>query len=179
MNKSLMKVTTVLAKVFEILLWIGDAAMIICLIASAAYENVISSFIQTGIDDGTITISGFSAQILAQDGSIIMPLLRIAFIAGIVTFGFGAMICRNIYQIFKSETPFTKDTVRLVREIGIFAISAPAVQIILSIIIGIVSRNTIEVSVDMVAVFMGLVVLCMSQIFQYGANLQDDVDGLL
>ncbi|MBR1572255.1 MAG: DUF2975 domain-containing protein [Lachnospiraceae bacterium] len=179
MNKSLMKVTTVLAKVFEILLWIGDASMIICLIGSAAYGRAISSFIQTGIDDGTITISGFNAQILSQDGSINMFVLRIVFIAGIVTFGFGAMICRNIYQIFKSETPFTKDTVRLVREIGIFAISVPAVQIILSIIIGIASHNKVEVSVDMVTVFMGLVVLSMSQIFQYGVNLQDDVDGLL
>ncbi len=93
--------------------------------------------------------------------------------------GLGAMICRNINQIFKAELPFCTDNIRRVREIGIFAIAIPVTQIVISIVIGLISANTIEVSVDASTIFFGLVVLCLSQFFHYGTNLEKDVDGLL
>ena len=101
-----------------------------------------------------------------------------------------AMIFRNVYLIFKTaegetkfsqgKTPFQKDNIRMVREIGIFCIAIPVVELIVSVIARIVLPvGVVETSVEMTGVFMGLVVLCLSQFFAYGMELQEDVDGLV
>ena len=80
----------------------------------------------------------------------------------------------------KGETPFQPDNVRMVREIGIFLIAIPAVQFIMSIVARIaLGPDMVESSLGMSTVFMGLVVLALSQYFAYGMKLQNDVDGLL
>ena len=100
------------------------------------------------------------------------------------------MIFRNVYLIFKTaegetkfsqgKTPFQKDNIRMVREIGIFCIAIPVVELIVSVIARIVLPvGVVETSVEMTGVFMGLVVLCLSQFFAYGMELQEDVDGLV
>ena len=179
MNKKMITTTAVIAKIFEILLWIGDALMIIACIATLAAGEYIENLLKAGIDDGSLTVTGFDINVIAIDGSFSTIAILFAFIAGIFGMGFGAMICRNINQIFKAEMPFCSNNIRRVREIGIFAISIPLAQIILSIIIGLIGSNTLEVSVDATTIFFGLVVLCLSQFFCYGTNLENDVDGLL
>ena len=39
--------------------------------------------------------------------------------------------------------------------------------------------DAVENSMDMNGVFMGIVVLCLTQFFVHGAELEKDVDGLL
>ena len=70
--------------------------------------------------------------------------------------------------------------VRMVREIGIFLIAIPAVQLVMSIVARIaLGPDTVESGLNMAGVFTGLVVLALSQYFAYGTQLQSDVDGLL
>ena len=103
-----------------------------------------------------------------------------------------AMICRNIYLIFKTangetkfsqgKTPFQPDIVRMIREIGIFSIAIPIVEIIMSIVGSLVLGPLgaeFDFSVNLVSVFFGLVVLCLSQFFAYGVQLQKETDGLV
>lgn len=179
MNKKMINITAVIAKIFEILLWLGDALMIVACIVTMAAGNFVENMLKSGIDDGTLTVTGFDINVISADGSFNTLAILFAFIAGIVGMGFGAMICRNINQIFKAEQPFCTDNIRRVREIGIFAIAIPVTQIVLSILIELIGANTIEVSVDASTIFFGLVVLCLSQFFHYGANLEKDVDGLV
>lgn len=179
MNRKMIQATVIIAKIFEVLLWIGDAIMIVCCIATITASELLETLIKAGLDEGSLNITGFDIGIIMEDGSFYKAGMLLAFIAGIVGMGFGAMICRNIHQIFKEEKPFCKDNIRRVREIGIFAIAIPVTQIILSIGIGILSANTIEVSVDSATIFFGLVVLSLSQFFRYGAGLEKEVDGLV
>lgn len=179
MSKKLINITAVLAKIFEILLWLGDTLMIVAYIVTMAAGEFIENILKFRIDDGSFTVTGFDINVISADGSFNTLAILFAFIAGIVSMGLCAMICRNINQIFKAELPFCTDNIRRVREIGIFAIAIPVTQIVISIVIGLISTNTIEVSVDASTIFFGLVVLCLSQFFHYGANLEKDVDGLL
>ena len=39
--------------------------------------------------------------------------------------------------------------------------------------------DNVELSVEMDSVILGLMVICLSQFFDYGTQLQQDVDGLL
>ena len=100
------------------------------------------------------------------------------------------MIFRNVYLILKTaqgktwfskgDTPFQKDIVRMLREIGIFLLSSCAVDLFWSIglrmILGV---DQVELSVGLTRIILGMMVLCLSQFFDYGAHLQEDVDGLL
>ena len=68
----------------------------------------------------------------------------------------------------------------MMREIGIFSIAVPVIGLIMSIIIRpVIGVETAEISVDMGGIFMGLIVLCLTQFFVHGVELEKDVDGLL
>ena len=101
-----------------------------------------------------------------------------------------AMCARNVHLIFKTsegktwfskgETPFQPDNIRMVREIGIFLIAIPVVQLIMSIIARIaLGPDMVESGLGMQSIFTGVVVLALSRYFAYGMQLQNDVDGLL
>ena len=114
----------------------------------------------------------------------------IFFLTLAITLALMAMCARNVHLIFKTsegrtrfskgKTPFQPDNIRMVREIGIFLIAIPVVQFIMSIVARIaLGPDMVESSLGMQTVFMGLVVLALSQYFAYGMQLQGDVDGLL
>ena len=75
---------------------------------------------------------------------------------------------------------FQKDNVRMMREIGIFAIDIPVIGFIMSVITRLVCGvDFAEICVDMGGISMGIIVLCFSQFFAHGVKLENDVDGLL
>ncbi|MCI8497508.1 MAG: hypothetical protein HFE85_04585, partial [Clostridiales bacterium] len=98
-------------------------------------------------------------------------------------FSLMAMVFRNLYLIVKKSedtTPFQKDNIRMLKEIGIFSIAVPIVGLIMSIIIRLVlGVDTVETSVRLDGFVMGIIVLCLTQFFAHGAELEKDVDGLL
>ena len=68
----------------------------------------------------------------------------------------------------------------MMKEIGIFSIAVPVIGFIMSIIVRLVTGvETAEISIDMGGIFMGIIVLCLTQYFVHGADLEKDVDGLL
>ena len=94
-----------------------------------------------------------------------------------------AMVFRNLSLIFKkseNSTPFQKDNIRMMKEIGIFSIAVPVVGFVMSVITRIaVGAEAAEISVSQSGIVMGIIVLCLTQFFVYGAELEKDVDGLL
>lgn len=102
-----------------------------------------------------------------------------------------AMIFRNVYLIFRTSagktknsvgpTPFQTANVKLLRQIGLYAIAIPLVEVLaygsLAILVGPGIFQEAGISVEYVV--LGIVVLCLSQFFAYGVELQSDVDGLL
>ena len=104
-------------------------------------------------------------------------------IGAVIILAVMAMVFRNLHLIFKKSengTPFQKDNIRMMKEIGIFAIFVPVIGFIMSIIVRLVTGvETAEISIDMGGIFMGIIVLCLTQYFVHGADLEKDVDGLL
>ena len=70
--------------------------------------------------------------------------------------------------------------IRMLKEIGIFSISVPIGGLMMSIIARIVlGVDDVETSVNMYGFTMGVIVLCLTQFFVRGAELEKDVEGLL
>ncbi len=190
--KGLTKFVTVLAKVLEVFSWVGSALSAASLVVIAIGKNTLLRYLSDIEVSSDLSVGGFSVDVSVVDPARIVRVYVIIFIVAVLVCLLMAMIFRNIYLIFKTaegktkfskgRTPFQADIVRMVREIGIFSLAIPVVELIMSIIARLVIGHEVAevaVSVDMTSIFFGLVVLCLSQFFAYGAQLQEDMEGLV
>lgn len=190
--KGLTKVVTVLAKVLEVFAWVGSALVAASLIAIAIGKSDLLPLFSNIRSEAELTLGGFSIDVSTLSQAQIIRAYVVFFITLLIVFLIMAMVFRNIYLIFKTAegktkfsrgaTPFQPDIVRMVREIGIFCLAVPVLEIIMSIIARLVigfEGGEIAVTIDVTAVFFGLVVLCLSQFFAYGAMLQKETEGLV
>lgn len=187
--KRLNTIVIIGSKIIEVLYWLMEILMILLLIVSIAMPNRVMEWISAwNVQD--LNVQGMEIQIINDTGELIPSAITIVAVTGVLICALMAMVFRNIYLIFrtargttwfsKGETPFQPDIVRMVREIGIFCISIPVTELVMSVIgTAVIGTLHAEISVSMNGVVMGIVILCLSQFFAYGAQLQEDVDGLI
>lgn len=187
--KRLNAIVIVGAKILEVMYWLMEALMLLLLIASVAMPTRISEWISL-MNTQELNVQGMGIRIVNSTGELLPSAITIVAVTGVLICALTAMVFRNIYLIFrtargttwfsKGETPFQPDIVRMVREIGIFCISIPAIELVMSVIgTAVIGTLYAEISVSMNGIVMGIVILCLSQFFAYGAQLQEDVDGLI
>lgn len=182
--KQVNTVTKIFAKILEVAHWVATGLMAATAICSAAAPQWLGNLMDLDfVGAESITAYGFEIALANSAGELNLKALRLFAIGGIFLFALVAMIFRNIYLIIKKSegsTPFQKDNIRMVREIGIFSIAIPVVGLILSTIARLVlGVDAAELSVNMSGFVMGIIVLSLTQVFAYGAKLEKDVDGLL
>lgn len=191
MKKGLNTTLSVIAKITEIFHWIAAGIGGLLLFISAADKKFFPEIIA---EEGGAEFAsyGFEVSALTESGQFNGYATTMFCIGTIISCILMALVFRNIYIILRtmagkykhaeSTSPFQLDVVRRVREVGIFAIAIPVISLILSIIFGTISALN-GLSIDIVTSFdgviIGLVCLCLTQIFAYGAKLEEDVDGLV
>lgn len=187
-HQKLNRLAVVAAKIAEVFHWVAVALLTASLAVYLFHrEGLLKYFLDLGA--GEFSVAGFSVRV-TEDGALLPGAFLPALLAGIVVCGLMAMIFRNIYLIFKTSegktwfskgpTPFQKDNVRMLREIGIFAISIPLWELACSFLVTLlVGSDTAEASVSLTGLTFGVAALCLSQFFAYGVRLQQDSDGLL
>lgn len=190
--KKINKVIVIIAKIAEVINWIAALFMLVgTILVSCRNFGFLNNLSEIGEEQiNEMSVAGFSISVLNADSSYNTAALVIFFIAGIISSLLMAMIFRNCYLIMKTtmgetwfsrgQTPFQKDNIRMVREIGIFSIALPIIQTILSIIAKLViGVDNVETGVQFTGFVLGLVAICFSQYFSYGAELEADVEGLV
>lgn len=184
--KGINKLGKVVAKILEVFHWVGAALMLSATVCSVAAPNWVKYFVGLDAKDccgANLTVYGFEVNAPVVNGKVDMTSFFIFGIGAVIILAVMAMIFRNLHLIFrKSEnsTPFQKDNIRMMKEIGFFAISLPVIGFIMSIIVRLITGiETAEISIDMGGIFMGIIVLCITQFFVHGVELEKDVDGLL
>lgn len=184
MNKISMVVLKVVLKILEVAHWIGSISMIVLfvlsLLGNAGIQNIVEL---SGVEGDTmLNTYGFEVSFVDNLGSLSFNAIALFAIGAVLILSLMAMVFRNAYLIIKKSkntTPFQKDNVRMVREIGIFTISIPVISLIMSVIIRIVLGDAIETSVRFDSIFIGIIALALTNVFAYGMELQNDIDGLL
>lgn len=188
MDTTLIKGTYIIAKVMEVGNWILGIVLLAGAILVTANPEMLA--FANDIFEGTINVYGFEVSLFNSDGAFLNGMLQAAFIIGAFVSGLIAMMFRNIYLIgrltlgqtshAKGVTPFQSDNVRMIREIGIFAIAVPVVQYLSSVILRIIFGADADISGFAYMGFVfGIAMLCLSQVFAYGVQLQQDTDGLI
>ena len=192
MMKKLNSFAFTAAKVLEVGHWLATAAAAVLLVLSLAAKDRLAAFLS---DAGRAfgpraCVYGFELAAANPEGILTPASVTLFSIGAVVIFSLMAMVFRNVCLIFrtsqgktwfaKGDTPFQKDIVRMVREIGIFCISVPAVGLVMSVIARLaLGTEALEMSVNLSGFITGILILCLSQVFAYGVQLQKDEDGLL
>lgn len=189
--KKLNRAIIIISRIVEVFMWVGSGlSVIITILAAIGKPGLIRFFTDATPGTDMLSSGDFTLRALTADGQPAMAAFVIFFLTLALTLALMAMCARNVHLIFKTsegktrfsrgETPFQPDNIRMVREIGIFLIAIPAVQFIMSIVARVaLGPDMVESGLGMQKVFMGLVVLALSQYFAYGMNLQNEVDGLV
>lgn len=190
--KKLNKIIEVVSKICEVVSWIGVvAAIIICFLIGFRNTGISELFVENTDFISEMSSGGFT--IYPMDNTnidVCYGSFMTFFISIVFTSVFMAMIFRNIFLIFRTAegktkfaegvTPFQKPVIRMVREIGIFCISIPVVNLIISVIAKVaMGADAVETSVEMMVLIFGLVIIALSQFFAYGMELESDVEGLV
>ena len=184
--KRMNKLGMVITRIAEIFHWVGAALAAAAAVCSQTAPEWVRYFV--GFDakeccGANLAVYGFEVNAPVINGDADMTSFLIFCIGAVLILIVMAMVFRNLHLIFKrsaNATPFQKDNIRMMREIGIFSIAVPVIGFIMSVIVRLVcGAETAEISIDTAGIFMGIIVLCLSQFFVRGAELEKDVDGLL
>ena len=184
--KGINQLGKVITKILEVCHWVAVALMAAATVCSAVAPQWIGYFV--GFDakeccGANLEVYGFEVNAPVVNGNVDMTTFMLFGIGAVIILVLMAMVFRNLHLIFKkseNSTPFQKDNIRLMKEIGIFAIAVPVVGLIMSVIVRLITGvETAEISIDMGGIFMGIIVLCLTQYFVHGSKLEEDVDGLL
>ncbi len=185
------RIVKIISQIAEICYWIGSGMVAAILIAMAAGNFDLMSRLSS-VDPAAgkdLVAFGFSISTVDAAGKDIWGAYVIFFVTLLIMLVMMAMICRNIYLIFKTtegktkfsegKTPFQPANIRMVREIVIFLIVMPAAGLIMSAVARAALGGLAECSMDLHFIVVGLVVICLARFFRYGTQLQTDVDGLV
>lgn len=190
LNALLPKLTLILAKIAEVLHWALAGVMLIGALTAVIQPTTLSSWIQDTVLGGNSVLSCYGFEVNITNGtSTIQPSMILCFTLGsVIVLSLVAMIFRNVYLILKTakgktwfakgNTPFQQNIVRMFREIGIFFIAVSVMSIISEIVVNLVGGE-LTTGFNYLSCFIGLVFLCVSQFFNYGARLEKDLDGLV
>ena len=184
--KSIKKIGKSIAKILEVFHWVGAALMLAATICSVVAPNKVNYFVSydakecCGVD---LEVYGFEVNASVINGNVDTTSFLIFGIGAVIILTVMAMVFRNLHLILKrseNASPFQKDNIGSMRKIGLFSIAVPVIGLIMSVFVRLViGVETAEVSIDVTGIFMGIIVLCLTQFFIHGAELEKDVDGLL
>lgn len=188
--KKFNKATTIISGIGEVVYWVGTVLVFVMAVLSVFGKLDWLSYLSDINPTATIDLTSTGFSLESVDGSTMTKgAYIIFFITMLFVYSNLAMIFRNVKLILKTangntwfskgKTPFQPDNIRMVREIGIFFIAIPVIEFVMSIISQLILPESIECSVEFAFVIVGFIVICLSQYFAYGMELQNDVDGLI
>ena len=185
-NNKMLRAGQIVTSILEIFHWVAAAILLAGTVCTLAAPGFVKNCIKVTPIEGygaPIEVYGFEMVLPVTGGNISMLSLFLFGIGGVLILALTAMIFRNLHRMLKNAetaSPFREDNIRMMREIGYFSIAVPVVGLIMSIVTRLVMGvDTVEISVNLEGFCMGIIVLALTQFFVHGAQLEEDVEGLL
>ena len=184
--KNINKLGNVLTKILEVLHWVGAGLLLAATVCVVAAPGWLAHFV--GLDTycccgADLNVYGFEVNVPVVGGNVDMKSFMLFAIGGVIILAVMAMVFRNLHRVFKkaeSETPFQKGTVCAMKRIGFLSMAVPVIGLVMSVLIRLIlGVDAVEISVNTTGIFMGIIILCLTQFFVHGAELEKDVDGLV
>lgn len=176
------KLAKIVTKITEVVHWVGAALMAASAGCCAFAPQWLGYFIWIDLtgDKAELSIYGWGVAVAVSDGNIDKTTFCLFALGAVIVFVLMALVFRNLYLIIKKSegtTPFQAENVRRLERMGAFAISIPMVSVCLGILLS--GLRPLEVHSSGDGFLMGILVLCLTQVFAHGVELEKEVDGLL
>lgn len=175
----MLKIGKTLTKIIEIIGWCGVALCVILTVWNLFAPEVV----ENAYGAGNLTIYG--AEFDTSDPELTNPkaLFTVMLLTGAVSAVMLALTFRNANGVIRKAlegAPFQACTVKWMKQIGCYSMALPVIGFVGSLIAFLVGgMPTSEVMLNLDGFVMGVLVLCLTQVFAHGVGLQQDVDGLL
>lgn len=186
--KSIEKISLWLTRICEAGYWVMAALMLVCffltlplLISGDPAAGYAAGFAADYMEE-SYTLNGIELVLIGPDGAFRWGLLRTLILGEAAICGLTAMIFRRAHQIVRQSrtaSPFCRENLPRLKQIGLLAIAMPVVKVLLSLLPCLTGGVPIEVSLHMGELCIGLMVLCLTRYFAQGAALEQDVEGLV
>jgi len=175
----MLNIGKVLTKIIEIMCYCGVVLCTALLIWNLfSGEGLVDMY-----EAGNVTIYGSDFDLSELEMKSPKAVLTMMLLTGIVSSVIMALTFRKANGIIVKAlegTPFQEITVKWMKQIGYNAIALPVIGFVGSLIAFLAGgMPTSEVMLNLDGFVMGILVLCLTQVFAHGAELQRDVDGLL
>lgn len=183
--KMMNKTAKILTRILEVAHWVAVGLMAAAAICSVAAPQWVDRFVGIEVTGNSAELSlyGLTVTAAVSEGRTDRTTFLLFAAGAVAILTLMAMIFRNLHLIIRKaeeSTPFQEDNVRRLKEIGIFSMAIPVVGLAVSVITRLaLGPDTAEISMNMYGFFMGVIVLCLTQFFIHGVELEHDVDGLL
>lgn len=131
---------------------------------------------------GGLNFSSSTVNLYSVNGTVSIAGVVLYLLYGCLNAAMFALAFRNVHRVLhssQSESPFRMENVRLLRHSGFLFFGTVIAQFLFGLL-GLLVRNmSVGVTVDMSGIVTGILVLCLSQIFAQGVQMQEDIDGLV
>ena len=190
MNKPFDRAVAALSRIFEIGLFAVSAIITILAILTLVMSERLIEFVQSQPASYSTYLLGLNVTISGENSALIPKALFIMLLAAAVTGILTALIFRNVNLILRTAmgktqfsigaTPFQPAIVRLIKEIGILSIIISVVYCVSYGLEKALCGNLISgMAIPFSPAAFGVIILCLSRVFAYGVELEQDVDGLV
>ena len=173
-SNHILKIGKTVSKVVEILCWIGVAVLLFAAVAG----TVDTEWTTQNLD---FSMNGVDMQI-NEDGATFASVM-IVLLGGIAGFVTLAILFHTLHKVLSTadeDVCFRAENVKRIELIGWLSIAMPAIGFVTSVLAKLFGGpDSLEISIDLSGVVMGILVLCLSQFFAHGVKLENDVDGLV
>ena len=175
----MLKVGKVLTKIIEIMCYAGVTLCAVLAIWAMVSPDTLVPMYQ----EGNVTIYGSDFDLTAPEMKNPQALMIVMLLTGVVSSVVMALTFRKanaiIVKAIEGE-PFQACTVKWMKEIGYLSIALPLIGFVGSVIAFLAGgMPTSEIMLNLDGFVTGVLILCLTQVFAHGAQLQQDVDGLL
>lgn len=166
------KAITLMAKIFSIV------GTVLCM------AFVVMAFVNPHwiLENGTLSVNGIEVSMPMELLKNPTLPLAIVFLAGAVLMVLNTLMFHRMHGIIvetMAGRPFQPCTLKWMKQIGYCAVAVPLVGAVMSIVAMLINVDGLHATLDVSGLLMGVLVLCLTQVFAYGLELQKDVDGLL
>ena len=180
--KGLYKAGTILTRIMEICHYVA-AGLFAAAAAAGAFVPSLFDRIMV-IDEGPTVLTTYGLEIgIMKNGAMDMTAVIIFALGGAVMCLMIARIFGNINRILtasQDSSPFTAGNIARLKEIAILSILQPLAAVIISAAARLIAGPfAAETGLSMDGIVMGVVVLCLTAVFAHGAELEQDVEGLV
>ena len=125
--------------------------------------------------------------LLPEGFEISFSLIFIIIVYLAISIALAAYIIKLVANMFRNtvsdQTPFTKKTVRSIKNMGIAFLVYAGVIFILSIVVGYVTPHpesmSFNVTIDGRTILLGFLLLSLGEIFEFGHSLQKDTESIV